>query len=95
MITDQTLWRQDAFVNGAWTRGARFGLGPVGLMVKVPEARTLIVTPYDKSALKEIEKAIVAHPNLGSDRAFTAQRFVTRSGPSRWVNSLNVSTCGP
>ena len=32
-----------------------------------PEARTLIVTPYDKSALKEIEKAIVAAPNLGAN----------------------------
>ena len=31
-----------------------------------PEARTLIITPYDKSALKEIEKAIVAFPNLGA-----------------------------
>lgn len=31
-----------------------------------PEARTLLVTPYDKSALKEIEKAIVASPNLGA-----------------------------
>lgn len=31
-----------------------------------PEARTLIVTPYDKAALKEIEKAIVAFPNLGA-----------------------------
>ncbi|GAB3802118.1 ribosome recycling factor [Humibacter antri] len=31
-----------------------------------PEARTLIITPYDKSALKEIEKAIVAAPNLGA-----------------------------
>lgn len=31
-----------------------------------PEARTLLVTPYDKSALKEIEKAIVAFPNLGA-----------------------------
>lgn len=30
-----------------------------------PEARTLIVTPYDKSALKEIERAIVNFPNLG------------------------------
>ncbi|HWH25671.1 MAG TPA: ribosome recycling factor [Pseudolysinimonas sp.] len=29
-----------------------------------PEARTLIVTPYDKSALKEIERAIVNFPNL-------------------------------
>jgi ribosome recycling factor len=32
-----------------------------------PEARTLIVTPYDKSALKEIEKAIVSFPNLGAN----------------------------
>jgi ribosome recycling factor len=31
-----------------------------------PEARTLIITPYDKSALKEIEKAIVNYPNLGA-----------------------------
>ena len=32
-----------------------------------PEARTLIVTPFDKSALKEIEKAIVAAPYLGAN----------------------------
>lgn len=31
-----------------------------------PEARTLIVTPYDKSALKEIERAIASFPNLGA-----------------------------
>lgn len=31
-----------------------------------PEARTLVITPYDKSALKEIEKAIVSTPNLGA-----------------------------
>jgi ribosome recycling factor len=31
-----------------------------------PEARTLVITPYDKTALKEIEKAIVATPNLGA-----------------------------
>src|ERR1700712_2687742 len=31
------------------------------------EARTLLITPYDKSALKEIEKAIVAAPNLGAN----------------------------
>lgn len=30
-----------------------------------PEARTLIVTPYDKSALKAIEQAIRDMPNLG------------------------------
>ena len=32
-----------------------------------PAARTLIVTPFDKTALKEIEKAIVAAPNLGAN----------------------------
>ncbi|MGN6273071.1 MAG: ribosome recycling factor [Protaetiibacter sp.] len=32
-----------------------------------PEARTLVITPYDKSALKEIEKAIVNFPNLGAN----------------------------
>ncbi|PJJ63577.1 ribosome recycling factor [Compostimonas suwonensis] len=32
-----------------------------------PEARTLLVTPYDKSALKEIEKALVSMPNLGAN----------------------------
>ncbi len=31
-----------------------------------PEARTIVITPYDKSALKEIEKAIVNYPNLGA-----------------------------
>ncbi|WBU39161.1 ribosome recycling factor [Homoserinibacter sp. YIM 151385] len=31
-----------------------------------PEARTIVITPYDKSALKEIERAIVAFPNLGA-----------------------------
>ncbi|MDM4762885.1 ribosome recycling factor [Galbitalea sp. SE-J8] len=32
-----------------------------------PEARVLLVTPYDKSALKEIEKALVAMPNLSAN----------------------------
>ncbi len=32
-----------------------------------PEARTLIVTPYDKSALKSIESAIRDIPNLGAN----------------------------
>ncbi|PRY69961.1 ribosome recycling factor [Glaciihabitans tibetensis] len=32
-----------------------------------PEARTLLVTPYDKTALKEIEKALVNVPNLGAN----------------------------
>ncbi|WP_426623777.1 ribosome recycling factor [Leifsonia sp. McL0607] len=32
-----------------------------------PEARVLLVTPYDKSALKDIEKAIVAMPNLAAN----------------------------
>jgi ribosome recycling factor len=32
-----------------------------------PEARTLVITPYDKAALKEIERAIVNTPNLGAN----------------------------
>ena len=32
-----------------------------------PEARVLLVTPYDKSALKDIERAIVNTPNLGAN----------------------------
>ena len=32
-----------------------------------PEARVLIVTPYDKSALKDIERAIVNMPNLSAN----------------------------
>ena len=34
--------------------------------LQTPEARTILITPYDKTALKEIEKAIVAYPNLGA-----------------------------
>ncbi|KGA04997.1 MAG: ribosome recycling factor [Pontimonas sp.] len=30
------------------------------------EARTIVVTPYDKSAMKDIEKAITTFPNLGA-----------------------------
>jgi len=30
------------------------------------EARTIVVTPYDKSAMKDIEKAISNFPNLGA-----------------------------
>ena len=33
--------------------------------LNAPEARTLVVTPYDKSALKAIEQAIRDIPNLG------------------------------
>jgi ribosome recycling factor len=32
-----------------------------------PEARVLLVTPYDKSALKDIERAIVNMPNLSAN----------------------------
>jgi ribosome recycling factor len=32
-----------------------------------PEARTLLVTPYDKGAMKDIEKAITNAPNLGAN----------------------------
>lgn len=35
--------------------------------INSPEARTLIVTPYDKSALKAIEQAIRDIPNLGAN----------------------------
>nr|WP_241428864.1 ribosome recycling factor [Agrococcus sp. ARC_14] len=30
-----------------------------------PDARTLVITPFDKTALKEIERAIVGAPHLG------------------------------
>jgi ribosome recycling factor len=32
-----------------------------------PDARTLVITPFDKSALKEIERAIVSAPHLNVD----------------------------
>ncbi len=32
-----------------------------------PEARTLVITPYDKSALKAIEQAVRDMPNLGAN----------------------------
>ncbi|GAA1773450.1 MULTISPECIES: ribosome recycling factor [Agromyces] len=32
-----------------------------------PEARTLVVTPYDKGAMKDIEQAIRDMPNLGAN----------------------------
>jgi ribosome recycling factor len=35
--------------------------------LNTPEARTLVVTPYDKSALKAIEQAIRDTPNLGAN----------------------------
>lgn len=34
--------------------------------IQNPEARSLIITPYDKSALKDIEAALIAMPNLGA-----------------------------
>jgi ribosome recycling factor len=42
---------------------------PLGQLASMqnPEARTLLVTPYDKTALKEIEKALVNMPNLGAN----------------------------
>ena len=41
---------------------------PLGQLaaLQAPEARMLVITPYDKSALKEIEKAIATAPNLGA-----------------------------
>lgn len=40
---------------------------PLGQLASLQnlEARTLLITPYDRSALKEIERAIVKTPNLG------------------------------
>lgn len=35
--------------------------------LQTPEARTIVVTPYDKSALKAIEDAIREMPNLGAN----------------------------
>ncbi|MEV8272562.1 ribosome recycling factor [Microbacterium sp. NPDC077184] len=35
--------------------------------LNTPEARTIVVTPYDKSALKAIEQAIRDAPNLGAN----------------------------
>ncbi|CAI8322320.1 MAG: Ribosome-recycling factor [Cellulomonadaceae bacterium TMED98] len=34
--------------------------------LQVQEARTMLITPYDKSAMKDIEKALVQAPNLGA-----------------------------
>lgn len=34
--------------------------------LQVVEARTMVITPYDKSALKDIEKALASFPNLGA-----------------------------
>jgi ribosome recycling factor len=42
---------------------------PLGQLASLqnPEARTLLVTPYDKTALKDIERAIANTPNLGAN----------------------------
>ena len=34
--------------------------------IQNPEARSILVTPYDKAALSDIEKALLAMPNLGA-----------------------------
>ncbi len=41
---------------------------PLGQLasLQAPEARMLVITPYDKGALKEMEKAIASTPNLGA-----------------------------
>jgi ribosome recycling factor len=41
---------------------------PLGQLasVQAPEARMLVITPYDKTALKDIERAIATAPNLGA-----------------------------
>lgn len=42
---------------------------PLGQLATMnnPEARMLVITPFDKSALKDIEKAIVAAQHLGAN----------------------------
>jgi len=60
-----------------------------------PEARTLLVTPYDKSALKEIEKAIVNWPNFSCTVIFEISeltlllidRIFTLRPPARTVRA--------
>ena len=34
--------------------------------IQIPEARSILITPYDKAALSDIEKALLAMPNLGA-----------------------------
>jgi len=34
--------------------------------IQSPEARSILITPYDKAALSDIEKALSAMPNLGA-----------------------------
>lgn len=34
--------------------------------IQNPEARSILITPYDKAALGDIEKALLAMPNLGA-----------------------------
>lgn len=45
--------------------GSPTPLAQLASMVNL-EARTLLITPYDKNALKDIEKAIVGASNLGA-----------------------------
>ncbi len=54
---------------GEWTRGARFGTGPVGLMVKVPDARTLpdINALIDASDIDALLKRMGLPTNTGHD----------------------------
>jgi ribosome recycling factor len=41
---------------------------PLGQLaaLQAPEARMLVITPYDKTALKDIERAIATTPNIGA-----------------------------
>lgn len=45
--------------------GTMTPLGQLG-GIQNPEARSIIINPYDKSALPAIEKALMAMPNLGA-----------------------------
>ena len=35
--------------------------------LQAPDARTILITPYDKSAMRDIEQAIREQPNLGAN----------------------------
>ena len=54
-----------------------------------PEARTIIVTPYDKSALGAIEKAIRDIPNLGANP--TNDGFYIKGLPQGDVTIYSIS----
>jgi hypothetical protein len=61
--------------------------------LQVSDARTLVVSPYDKSALRDIEQAIREVPNLGANpsndgtiiRVTLPRSFCETSGARPWM----------